>query len=162
MEEIIQEINIRRAELNDVPTILKLIEELAEYEKLSNDVIATEDRLKNVLFGDDQFVEVYLAEYRNEIAGQVIFFKNFSTFIAKPGLFIEDLYVRPQFRSKGIGKKLLLKVVEIAKERDYGRIEWNVLDWNKPAITFYERIGAVPLNEWITFRLTAEKFESLL
>jgi GNAT superfamily N-acetyltransferase len=154
-----EKINIRKAELKDVKTILNLIKELAEYEKLLDEVTATENKLISTIFGKDKFVEVWLAEINNEPAGQVLFFRNFSTFLAKPGIYIEDIYVRPKFRGKGIGKKLFNKVIEIAAEKNYGRVEWCVLNWNKPAIEFYKKMDAVSMNEWMTFRLTEEKFK---
>jgi len=149
-----ENIKIRKAGLNDVTIILSLIKELAEYEKLLDEVTATEDKLMNTIFGKDKFVEVLLAEINNEPAGLVFFFRNYSTFLAKPGYYIEDLYVRPQF----LGKKLLKKVIEIAAEKNYGRVEWSVLNWNEPAIEFYKNIGAVSMDEWMSFRLTEEKF----
>jgi GNAT superfamily N-acetyltransferase len=155
---MIENIKIRKAELKDVKIILTLIMELAEYEKLLDKVTATEDKLINTIFGKDKFVEVWLAEINNEPAGQVIFFRNYSTFLANPGYYIEDIYVRPQFRGKGIGQKLLNKVIELAAKKNYGRVEWCVLNWNEPAIDFYKKIGAVSMDEWMTFRLTEEKF----
>jgi len=156
---MIENIKIRKAEPKDVKIILNLIKELAEYEKLLDKVTATEDKLINTIFGKDKLVEVWLAEIEDEVAGQVLFFRNFSTFIAKPGLYIEDIYVRPQFRGKGIGKKLLNKVIDFAAEKNYGRVEWCVLNWNEPAIEFYKNMGAVPMDEWMTFRLTEEKID---
>ena len=156
------EINLRKAEPEDIPRNLKLIKDLAEYEKLVDQVTATEELLDENLFGKNHFVEIWLAEYQNKIAGQMIFFKNFSTFLAKPGIFIEDIFVLPEFRGKGIGKKLLLKIIELAKERDYGRVEWNVLNWNEPAIAFYKKLGAEPLDEWTTFRVKGENFNAIL
>ena len=153
-----ENIRIRKAEPADVKTILNLIEELAEYEKLSDKVTATEDKLIDTIFGKDKIVEVWLAEINDEPAGQVLFFRNYSTFLANPGFYIEDLYVRPQFRGKGIGKKLLNKVIQLAAEKNYGRVEWCVLNWNEPAINFYKKMGAVAMDEWTTFRLTEEKF----
>ncbi len=149
---------IRKAEPGDIPVIINLIKELAEFEKLSHLVTDSEEGLRESLFGKEKFVEVYLAEYDGNIAGQALFFKNYSTFLGKPGIYLEDLYVKPEFRGKGIGKELLLKVISIAKERNYGRVEWSVLDWNKPAIDFYNSIGAVMLDEWKIFRLTSDKF----
>ena len=154
-----QNIKIRKAELKDVKIILKLIKELAEYEKLGDKVTATEDKLISTIFGKDKFVEVWLAEIKDDPAGQVLFFRNYSTFLAKPGLYIEDIYVRPQFRGKGVGKKLLSKVVDLAAEKDYGRVEWCVLNWNKPAIDFYKKMGAVSMDDWMTFRLAEEDFK---
>jgi GNAT superfamily N-acetyltransferase len=152
---------IRKANPKDVPLILEMIKELAEYEKLPDEVIATKEGLNESIFGDEQIVEVWLAEIDDEIVGHVFFFRNYSTFLAKPGLYIEDIYVKPQFRNKGIGKKLLLKVVEIAKEKNYGRVEWLVLDWNKSAINFYEKLGAVEMNGWSVFRLNSNEIDRL-
>ena len=149
---------IRSATEKDVPAILSLIKELANYEKLSDQVIATEDELKKVLFGENNFVEILVAEYEKQITGQALFFKNFSTFLGKPGIYLEDLYVKPEMRNKGIGKALLDKIISLAKERNYGRVEWAVLDWNESAIEFYEKIGAKKLDEWKIFRLTSDKF----
>ena len=149
---------IRSATEKDVPAILSLIKELADYEKLSDQVIATEDELKKVLFDENDFVEVLVAEYGEQIIGQALFFKNFSTFLCKPGIYLEDLYVKPEMRNKGIGKALLDKIISLAKERNYGRVEWAVLDWNESAIEFYEKIGAKKLDEWKIFRLTSDKF----
>lgn len=149
---------IRKAEVSDIPAIIQMINELAEFEKLLHLVKTTEFDLKKALFSENKFVEVLLAEYEGKIAGQALFFKNFSTFIGKPGIYLEDLYVKPEFRSKGIGKALLKKIIGLAKEREYGRVEWCVIDWNKPAIDFYNSIGAKELKEWNIFRLTADKF----
>jgi len=156
------ELIIRKAKPEDIPVIFRLIKDLAHYEKLSDQVTATEDLLRNNLFGKNQFVEVWMAEYQNKAAGYLIFYYNFSSFLAKAGLFIEDIFILPEFRCKGIGKKLLFKVIELAKERDCGRVEWNVLDWNEPAISFYKKTGAKPLDEWTTFRITCEDFDSIL
>ena len=155
---MIDNIKIRKAELKDVTIILNLIKELAEYEKLLDEVTATEDKLMNTIFGKNKFVEVWLAEINDEPVGQVFFFRNYSTFLAKPGFYIEDIYVRPQFRGRGIGKKLLKKVIELAAENNYGRVEWSVLNWNEPAIEFYKNIGAVSMDDWKLFRLTEDKF----
>ncbi|MEJ2494148.1 MAG: GNAT family N-acetyltransferase [Ignavibacteriaceae bacterium] len=156
------EIIIRKAKQEDIPVILELIKELAKYEKLADQVTATEELLSNDIFGENRFVEIWLTEYQNKAAGYLIFYYNFSSFLAKAGLFIEDIFVLPEFRGKGIGKKLLFKVIELAKERDCGRVEWNVLDWNEPAISFYKKMGAKPLDEWTTFRITCENFDSIL
>jgi GNAT superfamily N-acetyltransferase len=149
---------IRFASKKDIPAIFNLIKELADYEKLSDQVVTTEDELKKVLFGENNFVEILIAEYEGQIVGQALFFKNFSTFLGKPGIYLEDLYVKPEMRSKGIGKALLDKLISLAKERNYGRVEWSVLDWNESAIEFYKKIGAKPLKDWTIFRLTSDKF----
>ena len=149
---------IRSATENDIPVIFALIKELAEFEKLADQIKTSEDELRNTLFGKDKFIEILLAEYEQKVVGQALFFKNFSTFLGKPGIYLEDLYVKPDMRGKGIGKALLDKIISIAKERNYGRVEWSVLDWNEPAIDFYKKIGAKPLDDWTIFRLTADKF----
>ena len=149
---------IRTATQKDMPAIFALIIELAEFEKLADQIMTTEADLCITLFGKDKFVEILLAEYDGEIVGQALFFKNFSTFLGKPGIYLEDLYVKPEMRGKGIGKALLDEIIALAKERNYGRVEWSVLDWNEPAIDFYKKIGAKPLDGWTTFRLTSDKF----
>lgn len=149
---------IRFAQSSDVKTILELIKELAEYEKLSDRVIATEEKLERSIFGNEKFVEILLAEVNNKSVGYALFFKNYSTFLGKPGIYLEDLFVKPSYRGKGIGKALLSKIISIAKERNYGRVEWSVLNWNLSAIDFYKKMGAEPLEEWKVFRLTSDKF----
>ena len=151
-------ISIRESNINDVPLIYNFIKELAEYEKLSNEVSASETILRNSLFGTNKYAEVFIAEYEGKPAGQVLLFHNFSTFKGRPGIYIEDIYVSPQFRGKGIGKELLKYVKNLAKQRNCGRVEWVVLNWNKPAINFYEKIGAVPMKDWIIYRISEEKF----
>lgn len=153
-----ESITLRLAEERDIPLILSMIKELALYEKLIDNVTANEDILKENLFGKRKYAEVIIAEFNRKPVGQALFFHNFSTFLGKPGVYLEDLYVKPEFRSKGIGKALLNKIVEVAKERKCGRIEWVVLDWNKPAIDFYNKIGAKPMDDWITYRLNEDKF----
>lgn len=149
---------IRTADKKDVPVIFSLIKELAEYEKLSDQISTSEKQLRETLFGDERFVEVLIAEYDEKTVGYALFFKNFSTFLGKPGIYLEDLYVKPEMRGKGIGKALLDRIISTAKERNYGRVEWSVLDWNESAIDFYLKIGAKPLNDWKIFRLTSDKF----
>ena len=149
---------IRPAEEKDASDIIKLIKELAEYEKLTDMVVVSEDDIMKVVFGKDKFVEILIAEYEGNFAGQALFFNNFSTFLGKPGIYLEDLVVRPKYRGKGIGKALLQKIIDFAKERNYGRVEWSVLDWNEPAIKFYQNIGAEMMETWKLFRLTSDKF----
>ena len=145
----------------DVPQILELIRGLAEYERLTHMVEATEDRLRRTLFGDRPAAEVWLAFAGEECAGFALFFTNYSTFLGKPGLYLEDLYVKPHLRRQGIGLALLKKLAAIARERGYGRMEWSVLDWNQPAIDFYRKLGAVPLDEWTMFRVTGQALAEL-
>lgn len=149
---------IRAAKEEDTPAIFSLIKELAEFEKLSAQIETTENELRNTLFGENKFVEILIAEYDKKIVGQAIFLKNFSTFLGKPGIYLEDLYVKPEMRGKGIGRALLDKIILLAKERNYGRVEWSVLDWNTSAIEFYKKIGARPMEDWTVFRLTSDKF----
>lgn len=149
---------IRDAEEKDVPVILALTYELAEYEKLSDSIHLTEELLKKYLFGEKRYAEVLIAEYNGNIAGHALFFYNYSTFAGKPGIYLEDLYVKPEYRGFGIGKSLLKYIIERAKKEGCGRVEWSVLDWNTPAIEFYKKLGALPMDEWTIFRLTEDKF----
>jgi GNAT superfamily N-acetyltransferase len=153
---------IREATKSDIPIIFALIKELAEYEKLLPEVTASEKILEENLFGSKKYAEVFIAEFNGEIAGQALFFHNFSTFLGKPGIYLEDIYVRPQFRKKGIGKALLLEIVKTAKKRNCGRVEWAVLKWNEPSINFYKSLGAFPMNEWTIFRLTQKEIDNLV
>lgn len=152
---------IKKAKVKDVPLILSLIKELAEYEKLTHEVVASEKDLSRNLFGSKKFAEVLLAYYDNELAGMALFFHNYSTFEGKPGIYLEDLYVKPEFRGKGIGKSLLLKLISIANKRKCGRVEWAVLDWNQPAIDFYTKLGAESMDSWKIFRLTRDKIKTI-
>jgi GNAT superfamily N-acetyltransferase len=154
-------ITIRRAEAHDVPTILAFIRDLAEYEKLSHEVVATEQVLRETLFGPRSHAEVVFACLEDEPVGFALFFHNYSTFLGQPGIFLEDLFVRPQARGHGVGKQLLQWLARTAIERHCGRLEWNVLDWNEPAIGFYRKLGARPMDEWTTFRLTGAALQAL-
>ena len=145
----------------DVPVILELIQALAEYEKLAHLVSATERRLRETLFGAKPAAEVLLAHWDEECAGFAVFFANYSTFLAQPGLYLEDLYVKPHLRGKGIGLALLKRLAGIAAERGCGRMEWEVLDWNEPSIRFYKKLGAAPLHDWTKYRLTGEALNGL-
>jgi len=156
------QIQITEATAADVPLILELIRGLADYEKLSDQVTATEDKLRDTLFGPRPGADVLLAYAGDVCAGFALFFPNYSTFLAKPGIFLEDLYVKPEWRGQGIGKALLLRVAQIARERDCGRFEWEVLDWNEPSIGFYKSLGAVPMDEWTKYRITGEALERLM
>jgi GNAT superfamily N-acetyltransferase len=155
------DIQIVEASAADVPTILDLIRGLADYEKLSHQVIATEEKLRETLFGARQGADVLLAYVDRECTGFALFFPNYSTFLAQPGIYLEDLYVKPDWRGKGIGSALLARVAQIARERGCGRLEWEVLDWNEPSIGFYKSLGAEPLNDWTRYRVTGEALEKL-
>ncbi len=152
---------IRGSTIEDVPIILQLIRDLAEYERAPNDVVATEDSLREVLFGKRPSAEVVLALEGETPVGFTVFFHNFSTWLGRPGLYLEDLFVRPDARGKGYGRALLVHLAKIAAERGCGRMEWAVLDWNEPAIKFYRTLGAAPNEEWTIFRLTRDKIEKL-
>ena len=141
-------LNIRLAEPADTPLILRFIKELAEYEKLAHEVVATKEILDETLFGERSYAEVIIAEYENMPVGYTLFFHNFSTFLGRPGIYIEDLYVTPEYRGKGIGKALLNYCAMLARKRKCGRMEWWVLKWN-PARDFYEKIGAEAMDEWV-------------
>ncbi len=145
----------------DTPVILEMICALAEYEKLSHVVTATEEKLRRSLFGPRPVGEVLLAHYEGECAGFALFFPNYSTFLAQAGLYLEDLYVKPHLRAKGIGFALLARLARIAAERGCGRLEWDVLDWNEPSIQFYKRLGAVAMDDWTKYRLAGEALEKL-
>jgi GNAT superfamily N-acetyltransferase len=154
-------ITIRRAEARDVPQILAFIRDLAEYERLSHECVATEQHLRDSLFGTRPHAEVVFACLDGEPVGFALFFHNYSTFLAQPGIFLEDLFVRPQARGHGVGKLLLQWLARTALERGCGRLEWNVLDWNEPAIGFYKKLGARPMDEWTTFRVTGAELQTL-
>ena len=155
-----KEFKIRIAEKKDTVIILKFIKELAVYEKLLHEVKAYEEMLQFNLF-EKKYAEVVIGELGGEPVGFALFFHNFSTFLGKPGIYLEDLFVKDEFRGRGFGKQLLAYLAKLAVERDCGRLEWSVLDWNKPAIDFYLSLGAETMDEWITFRLTGEKLEAL-
>jgi GNAT superfamily N-acetyltransferase len=154
------EFAIRKATQADVPLILQFIRELAAYEKLLDEVVATEEILKETLFGERQHAEVIIGYYLQKPVAFALFFHNFSTFLGRPGIYLEDLYVRPEIRGKGFGKLMLQHLAKLCKERKCGRLEWWVLDWNKDAIKFYEKIGAKAMDEWTVFRLTGEELET--
>jgi GNAT superfamily N-acetyltransferase len=155
------EIGIRAATEEDVPLILSFIEELAGYERLSHEVSATEELLLFHLFGERRTAETVIGCHADEPAGFALFFHNFSTFLGRPGIYLEDLYVKPEFRGRGIGRAMLVYIAGLAKERDCGRLEWSVLDWNEPAIKLYRGIGAVPMDDWTVYRVTGEALEEL-
>jgi GNAT superfamily N-acetyltransferase len=150
---------IHQATEADVPVILRFIRALAEYEKLSHKVVATEESLRRTLFGNPRFAEVILGYEDGEPVGFALFFHNYSTFLGRPGIYLEDLFVDPDRRGRGYGKALLAHLARLARDRDCGRVEWAVLDWNTPSIQFYKSLGAVPLDDWIIFRLTGEALE---
>lgn len=152
---------IKSAAESDVPVILSFIKKLARYERLSHEVAATEDLLRGTLFGEQRTAEVAIGYFETKPVGFVLFFHNYSTFLGKPGLYIEDLFVDEDCRRRGYGRALLLHVARLAKERDCGRLEWAVLDWNQPAIDFYTKVGALPMSEWTVFRITGKSLDEL-
>ena len=153
-------INIRNANINDSATILGFIKELAEYENMSNDVVATEDLIKQNIF-EKKWAEVIIAEFDNKPVGLALFCHNFSTFLGKSGIYLEDLYVQPAMRGKNIGKALLSSLAKIALDRDCGRLEWSCLNWNEPSIKFYKSQGAIPMDEWTVYRVTNKELNKL-
>jgi GNAT superfamily N-acetyltransferase len=152
---------IRAARLADVPIILELIRDLATYERAPNEVTATEEQLVDVLFGEKPVAEVLLAFEGKSPVGFAVFFHNFSTWLGRPGLYLEDLFVKPEARGKGYGHALLVELARIARDSGCGRMEWAVLDWNDPAIQFYRKLGAKPMEEWTVFRLTRDGIAEL-
>ena len=161
MDAVNENYKIRQAELDDVPEIFVLIKELADYERLLDEVVATEELLEETLFGENSNAEVLLAYNVNQVLGFALYFHTFSTFLGRPGIYLEDLFVREFARGKGIGEALLRRLAQFTVEMEGGRLEWAVLDWNEPAISFYKKMGAVPLNEWTTFRVTGENLKEL-
>jgi GNAT superfamily N-acetyltransferase len=158
---VLPSFTIRDAVTADVPTILQLIRDLAEYERAPNDVVATEEGLRDILFGNEPAARVVIAREGEEPVGFAVYFFNFSTWLGRPGLYLEDLFVRPEKRGHGYGRALLTHLARIAQERGCGRMEWAVLEWNEPAIQFYKKLGATPMDEWTVFRLKREGIAQL-
>jgi GNAT superfamily N-acetyltransferase len=154
-------VRIRPATEADLGVIEALIRALAEYERMRDEVVMDAGLLRRNLFGERRFAEVLIAEENSEAAGFALFFHNFSTFVGRPGIYLEDLFVKPEHRGKGYGKALLRRLAEIAVERECGRLEWAVLDWNEPAIGFYQSLGARPNSEWTVYRLAGEALDTL-
>jgi GNAT superfamily N-acetyltransferase len=154
-------VTLRVATVEDAAVILELIRDLADYERLSHELVADEERIRETLFGRRPAAEALIAEDRGAAVGFALFFHNYSTFLARPGLYLEDIYVRPSARGRGIGRALLVELAKIAVERGCGRMEWSVLNWNEPAIAFYRKLGAVAMDEWTVFRLTGGAIEEL-
>ncbi len=154
-------LSVRPATADDVPLIRALIAELAEYERLADAAVATDEGLRAQLFGAQPAAEVLVGEVDGQPAGFALFFHNFSTFLGKRGLYLEDLFVRPAFRGAGLGKALMAALARIAVARDCGRFEWSVLDWNAPAIAFYRRLGATGMDEWTVQRLEGQALHAL-
>ncbi len=152
---------IRKAGVEDVPVIVRFIHALAEYERLSHECVATEEGVRSTVFGEPPAAEVALAEWEGIPVGMALFFPNYSTFLAKPGIYLEDLFVLPEYRGRGIGKALLLHVGRLARDRGCGRFDWSVLDWNTPSIEFYRSLGAVPLADWTMMRVTGPALDRM-
>ena len=158
---MVADFEIRAAAIDDVPVIFSFIKKLADYEKLADEVVATEQSLLETLFGVRKTAEVAIGYFKNKPVGFVLFFHNYSTFLSRPGLYIEDLFVDESYRRRGVGAALLGHVARLAIERNCGRLEWSVLDWNEPAISFYKKLGAVPMSDWTVFRLTGQRLADL-
>jgi len=154
-------LQIRKATEADVPVIVWFIRQLAEYERLLQEAVMTEETLRESLFGSRPSGEVLLGYHQDKPVAFAVFFHNFSTFLGRRGLYLEDLFVIPEMRGKGFGRALLVHLAQIARERNCGRFEWAVLDWNEPAIEFYKRLGAVPMSEWTIFRVTGKALDRL-
>jgi len=154
-------VRLRGANVDDVPTIARLIRALSVYEKLEHEVVMTEEKVRDNLFVKHRYAEVVLAEEGGEAVGFALFFHNFSTFLGQPGIYLEDLFVVPEKRGSGIGRMLLARLAQLAVERDCGRLEWSVLDWNQDAVRFYERLGARPNSEWTVYRLAGQALREL-
>jgi GNAT superfamily N-acetyltransferase len=154
-------LRITPAAESDVPLILSFIRKLAEYEKLSHLVVASEANIREHVFGTNPVAEVLLAYWDGEPVGFALYLRNFSTFLGQAGIYLEDLFVEPEHRGKGIGKALLIHLAKIVEDRGYGRLEWAVLDWNTPSIEFYRSLGALPLDEWTAYRLTGDALSRL-
>lgn len=157
----IEGFEIREATEADAPVILSFIKQLARYEKLSHEVVATEARIRETLFGTRRVAEVAIGFLNQRAVGFVLFFHNYSTFLGQPGLYIEDLFVEESYRRRGFGRALLLYVAHLAHERRCGRLEWSVLDWNEPAIEFYKKLGAFPMSDWTVYRVTGDSLRRL-
>lgn len=155
------DVRIVPATERDTPAILSLIQGLADYERLADQVEATEDGIREALFGDWPSAEVVLAHVGSDVAGFALYFHNFSTFVGRRGLYLEDLFVEPAYRSRGVGRRLLAHLARVAVERKCRRMEWSVLDWNEPAIRFYRSIGAVPMDDWTVYRLAGDALDRL-
>jgi GNAT superfamily N-acetyltransferase len=152
---------VREATAQDVPVILSFIRDLAEYEKLLHEMQASEEQLAKTLFCEKPVAKVLLAEVQNAPAGFALYFYNYSTFLGKPGIYLEDLFVKPEYRGQGIGKDLLTRLAQTAVQEDCGRLEWRVLDWNEPSIAFYKSLGAVPLDEWTIYSVSGDALQML-
>lgn len=157
----IPDFSIRDATEKDIPLILQFIQELAMYERLSHEVVATEASLRETLFGENRYAEVIFGYYKKDPVAFSVFYHNYSTFLGRPGIYLEDFFVKADMRGKGFGREMLAYLARLAKKRRCGRLEWWVLDWNEPSIKFYKSLGALPMNEWTVFRVAGEALDKL-
>jgi len=160
IDTTLEHFKLRFAEINDVPIILEFIKDLADYENMSQEVVTTEEMLSEFLFRR-KMAEVIIGEYKDKPVALALFFHNFSTFMGRPGIYLEDIYVKPEMRGKGIGRIIMSFLAKLALQRNCGRLEWWCLDWNEPSIQFYKQMGAVPMDEWTVYRVHGEALEKL-
>ncbi|KUK89347.1 MAG: N-acetyltransferase GCN5 [Marinimicrobia bacterium 46_43] len=161
IETAIPGVCLRFAQAGDSKQILEFIKSLAAYERMSDEVLATEETIKKTLFGDKAYAEVIFAELDGKAVGFALFFHNYSTFVSRPGLYLEDIYIYPEYRGRGIGKMMMTYLAKLAVERDCGRFEWSCLKWNKPSLDFYDSLGSETMDEWVTLRISGKKLRAL-
>lgn len=161
MSEIMSELTIKVADANDASVVLSFIKELAEYEKLAHEVVATEELLRENLLNKNSNMEVIIGYLQERPVAFAIYFHNFSSFLGRKGIYLEDLFVKPEARGNGLGQQMLVYIARVAKERGCGRLEWSVLDWNTPAIEFYKKLGAKAMDEWTVYRVTGDALDKL-
>jgi len=161
IETALSGVHLRFAQPGDSKQILQFIKSLAAYERMSKEVLATEETIRETLFGEKAYAEVIFAELNGKVVGFALFFHNYSTFVSRPGLYLEDIYIYPEYRGRGIGKRMMAYLAKLAVERDCGRFEWSCLKWNEPSLDFYASLGAETMDEWVTLRVSGKKLKNL-